>query len=86
MENPKNSKSEVLYTLIEEGRVSIMKYPYLSGFRTRVSELVSKHEIPLIRQSRHAKNKFGNPIMYIEHVLPESQKQKAMEVYQIINR
>ena len=36
---PKNTTAEVLFTLIKKGSVSIMDFPYLSGFRSRVSEL-----------------------------------------------
>lgn len=36
MKKPKTNKAEILYTLIESGEVSIMDFPYLSSFRTRV--------------------------------------------------
>jgi hypothetical protein len=41
MEKPKNTKAEILLTAIENGSVSIMDFPYLSGFRTRISEINS---------------------------------------------
>lgn len=41
LSNPTTNKAEILYTLITNGSVSIKDFPYLSGFRTRISELVN---------------------------------------------
>ena len=34
---PRTNIQEVLFEMISSGEVSIMDFPYLSGFRTRVS-------------------------------------------------
>ena len=85
MTTPKTSKAEVLYTLIKEGSVSIMRFPHLSGFRTRISEITSKHGIPLSNKRSIGKNKFGNSFNYVEHILPEDYKDQAVELYKSIN-
>ena len=81
MKKPKNNKQEVLLTLIDSGKVSIFDYPHLSGFRTRISELVRKHDIKLESVSKSKKNRFGNTFTYTEHRLPATEKNKAIQVY-----
>lgn len=39
---PKTTEQEILLHLIENGKVSIFDFPYLSGFRTRISNLKAK--------------------------------------------
>jgi hypothetical protein len=78
---PTTNIQEVLYTLIIQGHVSILDYPYLSGFRTRVSEIVRKHGIHLNKKHDTRCNKFGNEYTYTIHFLPKQLKQKAIETY-----
>lgn len=68
---PKTSEQEVLLTLILQGQVSIFDFPYLSGFRTRVSQLQNKHGLSLDRTLEKSCNKFGNTYNYAIHKLPE---------------
>jgi hypothetical protein len=82
---PKTSGEEVLLTLITQGHVSIFDFPYLSGFRTRVSELQTRHNIQLDRVMDKRCNKFGNTYSYAIHKLPESQKEKAINLYKKLN-
>lgn len=82
---PKTNKAEILHTLIQKGSVSIKDFPYLSGFRTRISELVNDDEIPLIHVSSTGTNKFGNTYTYKEHLLPADQKEAAIKKYDGIN-
>ena len=82
---PKTNTEEVLLTLILQKSVSIFDFSYMSGFRTRVSEIQSVHGILLDRQLESKKNKFGNTYTYAIHTLPECQKEKAIEVYYKIN-
>lgn len=79
MKPPTTNTQEVLYTLIEQGHVSIFDFPYLSGFRTRVSELKRKHNVPINTISATRCNKFGNKYSYAIHKLLN--KEKAIEVY-----
>lgn len=85
LSTPKTNKAEILHTLIEKGSVSIKDFPYLSGFRTRISELVNDDEIPLVHISSTGINKFGNTYTYKEHLLPEDQKEVAIQKYDDIN-
>lgn len=78
---PKTSEQEVLLTLITQGHVSIFDFSYLSGFRTRVSELQSNYGLNLDRVTDTRCNKFGNSYTYAIHKLPASEKEKAVELY-----
>lgn len=76
---PKTSKQEVLYTLITKGRVSIMDFPYLSGFRTRVSEFSCREGLKMRREKIKSYNKFGNSYTYVVHILEDTEQ--AIELY-----
>lgn len=81
----KTSGQEVLLTLILQGHVSIFDFPYLSGFRTRVSQLQTVHGLSLDRVMDKRCNKFGNTYSYAIHKLPEEQKEKAILLYNKLN-
>jgi hypothetical protein len=85
LSNPKTNKAEILYTLIKKGSVSIKDFPYLSGFRTRISELVNEYDIKMIHISSTGVNKFGNSYTYKEHILPKIYRDFAIEKYNYIN-
>lgn len=82
---PKNSTQEVLLHLILFGNASIEDFPYLSGFRTRISNLILDHGLFLEREWIFAFNQYGNQIKYAKHTLPESQKEKAVQIYLKLN-
>ena len=82
---PKTSEQEVLLTLILQGHVSIFDFPYLSGFRTRVSQLQTVHGLSLDRVMDKRCNKFGNTYSYVIHKLPKEQKEKAVLLYNKLN-
>ena len=81
----KTSGQEVLLTLILQGHVSIFDFPYLSGFRTRVSQLQTVHGLSLDRVMDKRCNKFGNTYSYAIHKLPEEQKEKEILLYNKLN-
>ena len=83
---PKTNKAEILYTLIEKGSVSIKDFPYLSGFRTRISELINDDQIPLSHTTLSDTNKFGNSYYYKSHILSAQDKDLAIERYKSINQ
>ena len=83
---PRTNVQEVLLTLILQGYVSIFDFPYLSGYRTRVSELQLKHGLELERKMAERSNKFGNSYHYAIHRLPEDQKENAIKLYYKINK
>jgi hypothetical protein len=78
---PKTNEQEILLTLILQGHVSIFDFPYLSGFRTRVSQLQKKKGLFLDRVMDTRCNKFGNTFNYAIHKLPASEKDKAINLY-----
>jgi len=82
---PRTSEQEVLLTLITQGHVSIFDFSYLSGFRTRVSQLQTVHGLFLERTLDKRCNKFGNSYSYAIHKLPESEKEKAIALYNKLN-
>lgn len=82
---PKTSEQEVLLTLILQGYVSIFDFPYLSGFRTRVSQLQLIHGLKLNTVMDKRCNKYGNTYVYAIHKLPESEKEKAINLYNKLN-
>lgn len=83
---PTTNTEEVLLTLITQGHVSIFDFEYLSGFRTRVSEIARKHGIKLKTQMIERFNKFGNRYQYALHRLPEEEKEKAIALYKKLNK
>lgn len=84
---PNTNTQEILLQLILTGQVSIFDFSYLSGFRTRVSELVLTHGLELDKETKTGQNKFGNSYSYALHKLPEDEKEFAIELYyKLINR
>ena len=79
MQQPTTNFQEILFTLIEKGNCSIMDFPYLSGFRTRVSEI--KEQLNLHKSYVTKINKFGNHYSYAVHTLDAIDKQKAIGLY-----
>ena len=84
MKNPKNNKQEILLTLISNGRVSIFDYSYMSGFRTRISELIREHNLPLEKVQKISHNKYGRAYHYIEHRLAKENVKQAVQLYESI--
>lgn len=78
---PKTNTQEILLTLLTQGYVSIFDFSYLSGFRTRVSELQIVHKLSLERKTDKRCNKFGNSYIYAIHYLPKSEKENAEKLY-----
>lgn len=81
MNKPKNQTQEVLYHLIKYGNVSFMDFPYLQGFRTRISEL--KRELNMSTKKVTMKSKYGNT--YVMHVHYLNDLEKAKEIYNRIS-
>lgn len=81
MKKPTSQISEVLFELIRKRKVSILNFGHYPGFRTRVSELVNKHKLPLKDTRVTEVNKYGNNYTYTVHHLPESSREKAVKLY-----
>lgn len=86
LSQPKNNTAEVLLKLITKGSVSMKDFSWMEGFRTRVSEINLKHNIPLLKTTETDENKHGHPIRFIKHSLPDDQVDFATEVYNKINK
>lgn len=78
---PKSHEQEVLLTLITQGSVSLKDFPIMAGFRTRVSNLQLKRNLFLECQQDLMRNKHGHVSVYHIHRLPETEKEKAIELY-----
>lgn len=85
IKQPSNNTQEVLLTLIHFGKVSLFDFPYLAGFRTRISELKNKFELQLITVTKTQKNRWGNTYTYHEHILPDDERTKAINIYNNIS-
>lgn len=83
---PKTNEQEVLLTLIIYGNTSFFDFPYLQGYRTRVSQLQTLHKLSLDHELKTQTNKFGRTYSYAVHRLPESEKEKAVALYYKINK
>ena len=83
---PTTNTQEVLYTLIELGHVSLLDFPYLAGFRTRVSELNKKYGLKLKKLNNTRCNKFGNQYTFAIHFLPKEEKEKAINIYKKLTK
>lgn len=84
--SPKTNCEEILLHLIIYGTVSCNDFFWLSGFRTRVSNLILQHGLFLTRTMEKSVNKFGNTYTYAIHGLPENQLEKAIQLYQSLNK
>lgn len=86
LQNPKTNKAEILRVLINKGEVSIMDFPYLSGYRTRISEIINKNSLSLTRGVRTGVNKFGNSYYYAIYKLNPFHLRNAINIYKQINK
>lgn len=82
MNTPKTTEQEILLHLIEKGSVSIFDFPYLSGFRTRISDLKAKF-VPIKTIKLTSTNKYGRTYSFAMHRLMD--KQKAIDLYEKLN-
>lgn len=82
---PKNQKAKILRALIVRPKGISERDFRLNGFRSRISNL---RELGLnIRHIVVKKyNEFGHPLWYRVHFLRESEKEKAIRIYNQINK
>lgn len=78
---PKTATQEVLLTLILQGNVSIFDFAWMSGFRTRISNLKLDYDLNIVTEKLKKTNKFGNTYTYCSRILPEKEKQNAIDLY-----
>lgn len=82
---PKNNIEELLLHLILEKEISLFDFPYLVSYRTRISDLQLKYGLFLERKFETKFNKYGNAYTYAIHSLSESEKPKAIALYEKLN-
>lgn len=86
LSTPLNYRARVLYTLIEKGSTSLKDFPFLAGFRTRISELKRTFNVKLIPKVETDVDVYGSHYYYIHHFLPEEEIKNAIAVYNQINK
>jgi putative lipoic acid-binding regulatory protein len=53
----------------------------LPGFRTRISELINKHNLDIKAETVVKKNKFGRQFNYVNNILTKKNTNNAIEIY-----
>lgn len=86
LSTPVNYRARVLYALITKGNTSLKDFPFLAGFRTRISELKRKHNVQLIPKVVTDVDRYGSHYYYINHFLPPEEQINAIQVYNEINK
>ena len=82
MNTPRTTEQEILLHSLENGSVSIFDFPYLSGFRTRISNLKAKF-VPIESSKLTSINKYGRTYSFAMHRLMD--KQKAIDSHEKLN-
>lgn len=82
---PKNQLASVLKMLIESNSVSEQQTPF-NGFRSRISDLRLKHDLNVRHVVENFTNQFGRESSFRKHFLYECDKEKALKIYQEINK
>ena len=80
---PKTTEQEILLHLIENGKVSIFDFPYISGFRTRISNL-KKKGVEIESKLIKGVNKYGNSYFFVIHSIID--KNTAVSTYENLTR
>lgn len=78
---PKTDNEEVLLTAIRKGNVDCIKFGWMSGFRTRVSQL-RRMGVKFTPERVTRKNRHGHTISIVRHHLKkQSHRDHALGVY-----
>ena len=86
LNKPKTSITEVLHELITKGETSMLNFSYMPGYRTRISEIINRYNLPLIRDLKQGVNKFKNGYTYAVHKLKPFYKRQAITLYNNLNK
>lgn len=81
---PKSALAEVLHGLITRAEISEQDYN-LNSFRTRLSDLRLKYNIPVRFSERKTKNRHGHTTVYRVHYLWRLSIPRATRIYLKIN-
>lgn len=79
---PKTDNEEVLITAIRKGYVDCIMFGWMSGFRTRCSDLRRFHKVPFLPERITKKNRHGHVISIVRHHLKtQKAKDQALGIY-----
>lgn len=81
MKNPTSHLTEVLHHLINYKKASVKEFFWMSGFRTRISDLKLIYGINFETEQKFFVSKHGNKSSYNIHKLPDSSIKKAISIY-----
>ena len=80
MKKPNSQISEVLFELIRKRKVSHRNFQ-MQDFRKKISVLKLEYGLNLKRELVSDVTKYGNQYQYGVHSLPQSERSKAVEIY-----
>ena len=86
LQPPKSSTQEVLYHLITKGSASIVSFKWMSGFRSRISNLRLDYELPITDKPDFGINKHGNKYRYVVHILENENLELAKDIYKKLQK
>lgn len=82
---PKGQLACVLKMLIENDSVSERETPF-NGFRSRISELRNDHGLNVRHTTASFVNQFNHKSSYRKHYLFKIDREKAIQIYNEINK
>lgn len=77
---PKSYKQEILLHLIRNGKVSFHHFN-IQDFRKEISTIKNDYDIRLTSKEVESMNKYGNKYRFVEHYLPDCEKDDAIALY-----
>ena len=83
LQPPNTFIQEILFYLIINGTVSILDFPHLSGFRSRISDLKRFYNLGLSTEIITNTSKYGNKSKYAKHILID--KEFVINFYKKLN-
>lgn len=86
LDKPLNTTCEVLHELLTKRQISMLDFHWMPGYRTRISDLQLKHNLPLIRDLKEGVNKFKNNYHYAVYRLNPFHKRSALKLYKKLNK
>lgn len=84
LSKPKTDLTDVLHHLITQGETSIEQFYWMSGFRTRISDIRLKLGLILVSNVKKSVNRNNRKMWYNVHTLKD--KKKAIKIYNQINK
>ena len=89
LQRAKNQVAEVLYELLTKKKINrrdVMNETGILNLSARIGDLRIKHNLTVKLEQVKTKNKHGRRVVYGNWLIPDDEKEKALEVYNNINR